>query len=384
MAFWNRKATEPAPAASPPAAPAAAPGPAAPPGSLLCSFCGKSQRDVKKLIAGPNVHICDECVGLCNSILVDAEAALAKVQPPAPTMASLIAGLEAQVVGQPVAVRAVAAALYRHHRMMNQEQAPGPIRLLLVGPRGCGKSTLLRALCAVAGIPAYHADASRMSETGYIGENVENLVGALISRTDDLEAARRGVLALDGLHHLVRETPYPHARDIAGREVQRDLVRLLDGLEVSAVPSARRHPQAMNVPVLCDRLFIVAAGAFDTRASDEVALREELCSAGLVDETVARFDVIVPMRRLEEEELGLILMRLLAPIQTLVEPLGSRIEVADGLSWLAARAAESRDGAFALLAPLSRLRERILLEPPRVWTLDEALARELLVVRGGG
>lgn len=375
MAFWNRKATEAAPAAPAPAVPAA------PAGTLLCSFCGKSQREVKKLIAGSNVHICDECVGLCNNILVDEVAEAPKPPAPTPSLASLIAGLEAEVVGQPVAVRAVAAALYRHHLGRNQEKPPGPVRVLLVGPRGCGKSTLLRALCAVAGLPAYHADASRMSETGYIGENVENLVGALIARTEDLEDARRGILALDGLHHLVRQTPYPHARDIAGREVQRDLVRLLDGLEINAMPGARRHPQAMNVPVVCDRLFIVAAGAFDTRASDEYRLRQELCAAGLVDETVARFDVIVPMRRLEMEELSVILGRMLVPIQAMVEPLGSRIEAGEGMSLLAARAADTLDGAFALLAPLSRLRERILLEPPRVWTLDQALAEELLVVR---
>ena len=327
------------------------------------------------------MYICDECVGLCNSIVIDDEAARAKARPAAPTLSALIAALEAQVVGQPVAVRALAAALFRHRQTMNLEQPRGPIRVQLVGPRGCGKSALVRALCGAAGIPAYHADASRMSETGYIGENVENLIGALISRTDDVEAARRGILVLDGLHHLVRQTPYPHARDIAGREVQRDLVRLLDGLEINAMPSARRHPQAMTVPVVCDRMMIVAAGAFHTRATDEVALREELCAAGLVDETVARFDVIVPLRSLGAEDLATILRRMLAPVQALVEPLGSSITPADGVAWLAERAAGSSDGAFALLAPLSRLQERVLLEPARRWTLDRALAEELMGVR---
>jgi ClpX C4-type zinc finger/ATPase family associated with various cellular activities (AAA) len=383
MAFWSRKTPEPAPGAPPAGAPAPVGAPA-PSGPLLCSFCGKSQREVKKLISGPPVYICDECVALCNTIVIDDDAARAKERPLVPTLSSLIAALEAQVVGQPVAVWALAAALFRHQQTMNLEQPRGPIRVLLVGPRGCGKSALLRALCGAAGIPAYHADASRMSETGYIGENVENLIGALISRTDDLEAARRGILALDGLHHLVRQTPYPHARDIAGREVQRDLVRLLDGLEINAVPSARRHPQAMTVPVVCDRMMVVAAGAFDTRATDEVALREELSAAGLVDETVARFDVIVPLRRLGAAELATIIGRMLAPVQALGEPLGSSIVPGDGVTWLAERAAGSTDGAFALLAPLSRLQERVLLEAPRPWILDRALAEQLLVVRGDG
>jgi ATP-dependent Clp protease ATP-binding subunit ClpX len=334
---------------------------------------------VKKLVAGPDVWICDECIGLCNDILADEPAA---PQKGVPAVSELIAGLEAEIVGQPIACRTVAAALWRHLSGRRGPAPHGPARVLLVGPRGCGKTALARALCRVAGIPAYHADSSRMSETGYIGENVENLVGALLDRAADVEEARRGVLVLDGLHHLVRQTPFPLTRDVAGREVQRDLVRLLDGLELGAVRNAKRHPQATTEPVACDRLLFVALGTFDVEVADEDALRTQLAERGLVDELLARFDVIVPMRRLSARDLEAIAARQLASVRTFVETLGGTVEPADGLRLLAERAAATPDGAFALVPPLVRLRERAVLEGPRRWTLDAGLARELLSVRG--
>jgi len=371
--FWSRKDEATPAKTTAPATPAPATG-------LTCSFCHKGQAEVKKLIAGEKAWICDECVVLCVDIID--EDTRKELPAPPPTVAPLLEAFAREVVGQQVACRTLAASLLRHRRNFSAEPSAGPVRVLLVGPRGCGKSTIGKVACRrdVAGVPAYHSDASRLSETGFIGENVENIVGALLGKAVDEGVARRGVLFVDGLHHLVRQVPARDTRDVSGREAQRDLVRLLDGLEIAAIRGPR-HPQAPNTPVPTDRMLILAAATFDVAATDEVALREELAAKGLVDEMVSRFDVIVPMRRLTPPELRVVLDRRLDAERALLDAVGATVALGDGADLLVERAAASPDGAWALLPPLSRLRERALLEAPRAWVVDRALAAELLATR---
>lgn len=336
---------------------------------------------MKKLIAAPKVAICDECVRLSQDILD--EEALAALPPPPESVNQLHGPLDRAVVGQPAATRAVAVALFRHLRGLSpKDKAPASRspRLLLIGPRGNGKSTLARALCAaeLSGLPAYHADASALSETGYVGENVENLFGALLGRAPNDEVGRRGLLVLDGLHHLVRQRPPEGTRDVSGREVQRDLVRLLDGLSLQPTRGGPRHPMNPQPLVPADRLFVIALATFEVEADDEQGLRARLRAAGLVDELLSRFDRIVLMPRLDTPSLRQVLQRALAELSAELAPLGVPIEAAGGEERLIAAALASPDGAFALQPPLARLAERALLEAPRRWALDDALAEGLL------
>jgi hypothetical protein len=352
MPFWSRR-PEPAP-------PAPAPPPAvvAPPadGALACSFCGKSQREVKKLVAGPNVQICDECIGLCNDILVED---LKASTPPPPSREALLAALADAVSGQPAAVSAVGAALLRHAALRERDE-PGwrAQRVLLVGPRGCGKTALLAAACAaIPGLTTYHADAGRVTETGYVGEDVETVVGGLLARGDD---GIRGLLALDSLHHLVRRSVDGRTtRDVAGREAQRDLVRLLDGLELGPVRQGLSHPQSARDYVRAERVLVLAAATLDPVPGDDAALRRALVDQGLVDETLSRFDTIVRMTARPAVDLLPVVRAGFAALAAELVPLGATPALgAGGAEALAAHAAASPDGAFALLSVWARVRER--------------------------
>jgi ATP-dependent Clp protease ATP-binding subunit ClpX len=353
---------------------------------LGCSFCKKSQKEVRKLIAGPDVQICDECIVLSQQIVDEDKTAPAPV---VPAPADLEIALDEHAVGQRPAKRALVAALRRHLITSAQpdsaERAP---RVLLVGPSASGKTSLGRGICAVTGLPSYHADVSRLSESGYVGEDLENLLGTLLLNAERAhDRAERGVLFLDGIEKLKAERPLAKSRDISGEGVQRELIRLLDGLELN-VPmwTHRRHPQGEVQQMSCRSIFVAASARLDPlppRASDR-ALRAALVATGILPEVLSRFDRIVPLPLPDADTLHALLHHARGPVaaaRCVVEALGGTLEIAPAAARaLAEAAAASADGAFLMGRILERHLEDVLVGPApgRAWVIDEGRMRALL------
>ena len=358
---------------------------AAAPAEIKCSFCGKSQKDVRKLVAGPTVYICDECVGLCNDIIAE-EVEAETTAHDCPSLFDLFAGFDGSVVGLTSAKRSLIAAIRLHFQRAHGREKLRVPRVLIVGPRGSGKSRLGRALCEATGLPSYHADVSRLSESGYVGEDIENFLMCLVTRADSPELAEVGVLFLDGMEKLKAERPVSHiGRDISGEGVQRELHRLLDGLDTE-VPETllRRHPQAKTNRFACNRLLIAAACTLDDlppNATDRV-LRDRLREAGILADVVARFDVIAQVHPLSVEELeGIIEINLLSEARGLMEALGGTLQVQpEAKRILAAAAHASGDGAWGLHPPMARLMTMLLAssETVRPVVIDPAAAEALV------
>jgi ATP-dependent protease Clp ATPase subunit len=360
---------------------------------LNCSFCGKSQQEVKKLIAGPTVYICDECVGICNDVIAEEQAREPAPRPAAPTVDELLAAFGERVTGNVEATRALVAAL-RHHRHNTDQGASASrvraMRVLLVGPSGSGKTTLGRALCEVAGPVSRLADVGGLSESGYVGDDVEHLVASLLGAADqDIERAQRGVLFLDGVEKLAARRPLsPRGRDISGEEVQRELLRLLDGTVLNVPYHTSRHPSVARQDVATEHILVAAAvrledGALPPEADDR-EVRDALCQSGLLAAFVARFDRIVRLRPPTAADLRSILTRrggLIDRIAQALAPLNATLEVTpDAVDELSTTAVGAPDGAWVLDRALRRQLTEVFLvpDPARAFRVDRALARRLL------
>jgi ATP-dependent Clp protease ATP-binding subunit ClpX len=317
---------------------------------LLCSFCGKSQRQVKKLIAGPGVYICDECIDLCNEIIDEELTA-----PPSfelenlPKPKEIHAVLEEYVVGQETAKRALSVAVYNHYKrvqMTNGDSEDGEIELqksniLLLGPTGCGKTLLAQTLARILNVPFAIADATALTEAGYVGEDVENILLKLIQAADfDVKKAETGIIYIDEVDKVARKADNPSiTRDVSGEGVQQALLKILEGTTASVPPQGgRKHPHQDFLTIDTTNILFICGGSFsqldkiiesrigqkgvgfgapirtaddrDTGEMFEHVLPEDLMEYGLIPEFIGRLPVVAAIHQLTRDDL----------IQILTEP----------------------------------------------------------------